>query len=67
MLMAETDERIGYMVKSDRGSHLKGRFNRSPPYKVFLAAAEVKSEPQDRATLLAVVVFLSVGVKFHPS
>jgi hypothetical protein len=43
------------------------KFNQNPPYKVFLAAANLISTPLDRAALLAAGVLLADGVELHPA
>jgi hypothetical protein len=43
-----------------------GRFNRNPPYRVFLAVADQISTPPYRAAPLRAVVLVDVDVEFHP-
>jgi hypothetical protein len=70
MLMVGTDEKKSWVVKSDQGCDLKGvgywRFSQNSPYKVFLAAANLKSAPLDRVAPLAAVVLIIVGIELHP-
>jgi hypothetical protein len=68
--MVGTDERRGWVRKTNRGSNLKGagygRFNRSPPYMSIPAAADQESATPDRAAPLASAVLLAIGVELHP-
>jgi hypothetical protein len=67
--MVAADERRGWVGKSNLGFYLEGagygRFNRNPPYMVFLAAADITSSPPDRAAPLAAAGLLADGVKLH--
>jgi hypothetical protein len=69
-LMVGTDERRGWVGKSDRGSDLKGagygRFNRNPPYIFLPAAANAKSATPYRAAPFAAAVLLAFGVELQP-
>jgi hypothetical protein len=70
MSMVDTDERRGWVGKSDRSSELKvslyGSVSQNPHWKFFLAAADRKSAPIGSVAPLAVAVLLVGGVEFHP-
>jgi hypothetical protein len=68
--MVGTDEGRDWVIKLDWGSDLKGagngHSNEKPPYKVFPAAAELKSAQPNRVAPRAAAVLLVVGVELHP-
>jgi hypothetical protein len=68
--MVGTDERRGWVGKSNWGSDLKGAgygcFNRNPPYMFILAGADIKSAPPDHVAPLAAIVLLADDVELRP-
>jgi hypothetical protein len=69
--MVGTDERRGWVGKSDRGSDLKGAgygsFSQNLPYMFFPAATDQPLAPLDRAPPPAVAILLATSLHMSSS